>query len=212
MNCVARIISVKKSILPIISEVSVAYTVSESGIEETYNILNSEIEEYGFKTGAELSEDDFEYFIASAETAKAAIHGIRLLGYSDSSVRMLSQKLRTKGYDRETSIRAAEFLECEGYIKERDTVLRKGDLIAEKKLRGKRRIAEELLSAGYKREYISEWMKTTSVDFAEICARVIEKKGGIPESGDVDGRKKILSYLYRQGFSSDDIRNAIDLM
>lgn len=212
MNCVARIISVKKSILPIISEVSVAYTVSESGIEETYNILNSEIEEYGFKTGAELSEDDFEYFIASAETAKAAIHGIRLLGYSDSSVRMLSQKLRTKGYDRETSIRAAEFLEREGYIKERDIVLRKGDLIAEKKLRGKRRIAEELLSAGYKREYISEWMKTTSVDFAEICAKVIEKKGGIPESGDVDGRKKILSYLYRQGFSSDDIRNAIDLM
>lgn len=212
MNCVARIISVKKSILPIISEVSVAYTVSESGIEETYNILNSEIEEYGFKTGAELSEDDFEYFIASAETAKAAIHGIRLLGYSDSSVRMLSQKLRTKGYDRETSIRAAEFLEREGYIKERDTVLRKGDLIAEKKLRGKRRIAEELLSAGYKREYISEWMKTTSVDFAEICAKVIEKKGGIPEYGDVDGRKKILSYLYRQGFSSDDIRNAIDLM
>lgn len=212
MNCVARIISVKKSVLPIISEVSVAYTVSESGIEETYNILNSEIEEYGFKTGAELSEDDFEYFIASAETAKAAIHGIRLLGYSDSSVRMLSQKLRTKGYDRETSIRAAEFLEREGYIKERDTVLRKGDLIAEKKLRGKRRIAEELLSAGYKREYISEWMKTTSVDFAEICAKVIEKKGGIPESGDVDGRKKILSYLYRQGFSSDDIRNAIDLM
>lgn len=212
MNCVARIISVKKSVLPIISEVSVAYTVSESGIEETYNILNSEIEEYGFKTGVELSEDDFEYFITSAETAKAAIHGIRLLGYSDSSVRMLSQKLRTKGYDRETSIRAAEFLEREGYIKERDTVLRKGDLIAEKKLRGKRRIAEELLSAGYKREYISEWMKTTSVDFAEICAKVIEKKGGIPESGDVDGRKKILSYLYRQGFSSDDIRNAIDLM
>lgn len=206
----AIIKSVKKSVLPIISEVTVFYT--ETGEEETHNILNSEIEEYGFKIGAELSEGDFEYFITSAETTKAAIHGIRLLGYSDSSVRMLSQKLRTKGYERETAIRAAELLEREGYIKERDTVLRKGDLIAERKFRGKRRIAEELSSAGYKREYISEWMKTTSVDFAEICAKVIEKKGGIPEPEDVDGRKKLLSYLYRQGFSSDDIRNAIDLM
>ena len=144
--------------------------------------------------------------------SKAFIHGIRLLGYSDSSVRALSQKLRSKGYEKEIAERAAAALEEHGYIREREIVLRKGDRIAEVKLRGKRRVAEELLTAGYKREYVSEWMKTTEIDFSAICARVITKKGGIPEAADRDGRRKLLSYLYRQGFSSDDVRGAIEIL
>lgn len=210
MNNIAKIISVKKSVMPIINEVTLGFYGTDD--DEKLNILTSELSENGYAIGSEMTLSDLDILHSSEEVTKAFIHGIRLLGYSDASVRGLSQKLRSKGYEKEIAERAAAALEEHGYIREREVVMRKGDRIAEVKLRGKRRVAEELLTAGYKREYVSEWMKTTTIDFSAVCARVITKKGGIPESADRDGRRKLLSYLYRQGFSSDDVRGAIEIL
>ncbi len=176
--------------------------------EETFRAVTSEWEDRFYSVGDELSEFDISELKLSTEVSDAVIRGIKLLGYGDASVRKMEKKLREKGYGRDAAERAAAAIEKLGYIDEKRVVLRKGDLIAERKLRGKRRVIEELMAAGYKREAVNEWARVTEVDFGAICARVIEKKGGIPPAGEREARKKLLSYLSRQGFSSDDVKNA----
>lgn len=201
-DAVARVESVKASSLPIVFECSIVYNNTRE--EVTVNVLRSEWAELGCGVGDYIDEDTIGDIDICAMVAGAAMHACRLLGYSDSSVRALTDKLRQRGYERDVARRAAEALEAAGYINEKDQIDRRGRMLSERKLHGLRRVVNELYAAGYKRENIRDWADGCDIDFGEICARAIAKRGGIP--ADADEKRKLISYLYRRGFSSDDIK------
>ncbi len=195
---------VSPSGLPIAINVEILY--NETGTAEKLTLLRRDLQALSLSVGDEITDEDEGRLRRAAEVFLGVTLGLRLLGYSDASVRKLSEKLRQRGFDRETAKEAALAIRDLGYIKEDESIRRLGERIAETKLRGRRRVAEDLAAKGYDRDLIRENLEELTVDFGEICARAIKKRGGIPEEG--DGKRRLLSYLYRQGFSSDDIRRA----
>lgn len=194
--------------LPIAINVEILY--NETCEAEKLTLLRRDFLELSLSVGDDITDEDEEKLRRAAEVFSAVLVGLRLLGYSDASVRKLSEKLRQRGFDRETAKDAALAIRDLGYINEAESVRRLGERIAETKLRGRRRVAEDLSARGYDRELIREIIEDLSVDFGEICARAIKKRGGIPDGG--DEKRKLLSYLYRQGFSADDIRRGTRIL
>lgn len=192
--------------LSIAFEVTIVY--NSNGEEEKLSLLK---QSFPFSVGEELTEEDVDVLRAEGEVFRAVVHGLRLLGYSDQSVRALALKLRRKGYDKITSESAAKAIESLGYINEEAQAERRARVHASK-LKGKRLIISALYEDGYGKGAISSWSEKDTTDYGALCARAIEKKGGMPPSDDVDGRRKLLQYLARRGFTSSDVREAVKIL
>lgn len=202
------ITEIKKSELPFAAEIILSDT--DTGEELPLRVLTSYLNERGYRVGSVISDGEAEEAVEASRVCECAVSGIKLLAYADNSIRGIERKLRSRGYERECAAAASRALAELGYINESSQIERRGRLLAERKLRGKRRVISELSALGYDREAISEWAQgpAEEIDFGEICALAIEKKGGMPPREDADGRRELLQYLYRQGFGSEDIRRA----
>ena len=196
----------KRGELAISSELTL--TDTETGTQLPLCVLTLFVDEKGYRIGDIVDDGEVEEIVTASRVYDCAVAGVKLLSYSDNSVRGLSRKLVTREYERVCADEAARALSELGYINEREQIERRGRNIAERKLRGSRRVAADLASLGYDREAIEEWERECGINYAEICARAIMRRGGLPPRSDTDGRKRLISYLYRQGFSGEDIRAA----
>lgn len=203
---IAYVKDVHMGALSIAFEVTIVY--NSSCDEEKFSVLK---QSFPFSVGEELTEDDVEVLRSEADVFRAVVHGLRLLGYSDQSVRALSLKLRRKGYDKLTAESAAKAIESFGYINEKEQAIRRARVHASK-LKGKRLVMSSLYEDGYCKDAIAAWSESDTTDYGALCARAIEKKGGMPASDDVDGRRKLLQYLYRRGFTPSDIKEAVKIL
>lgn len=159
----------------------------------------------------EISEELFDELAAASEVCSAVKRGMYILGYGACSGKNMVNKLRAKGFDKETAIEAAEYL-CElGYINENEDAAREAER-ALKKGWGRRRIAAMLCEKGYCSEAVENAMDSLrEYDFSSACAAVVRKKfGSVPK--DCEQRKKIFAALTRYGYSSTEIKNAISLI
>ncbi len=212
----AVIKELKKSELPFAYELTLADTLT--GAELPLRVLRFYAEEHGFSVGKEIDDTDVEDAVDAARVCECAVAGAGLLAYTDNSVRRLARKLCARGYERDVADEAARALSRFGYIREDAQIERRGRALAERKLRGRRRVISDLCALGYDMDAIRSWDAGCSIDYASICARAIERRGGLPsrEDGDREGyeakKRRLLSYLYRQGFSGEDIRAAAALL
>ena len=204
------VVRIEKSELPFAAEIVLADTVT--GEELPLRVAETFLRERSINVGDVISDGEAEETVEAARILECAISGLKLLAYTDNSVRGLGKKLRSRGYDRDCAEGAADLLSELGYINESAQIERRGRALAERKLRGRRRVTADLAAMGYDRDRIGEWVRDCGIDFSEICARAIEKKGGIPPRDDPDGRRRLMQYLYRQGFGSEDIRAAAVLL
>ena len=157
----------------------------------------------------EISREKYDV-IASFSSGHAAVKkGINILSFSDNTKKGLVKKLVTKGFSREASEYAADFLERSGYINESNSACMLAKDMALKKLYGPKRIAAALFEKGFSREAIDAAAEETDVDFSAICRTRIEKMGGREIFADKDEKKKAVAALLRYGFSYDDIKEAL---
>lgn len=157
----------------------------------------------------EISSADAEKLADAGMLCDAIRKGMELLGYGAMSRRRLTDKLTVRGFSREMAASAAEYLEVHGFLPEADDAVRFAEQGA-RKLWGPRRIRDDLFARGFPSEVIAVAMDSLAdVDFAENCARVIEKKyGGVPK--DPAAKRKMIAALMRLGYTSDHIRDAIN--
>ncbi len=205
-NKVGYVKDVTSGALSVAIEVTIVY--NDSCETEKLTLLRDKCT---YKAGDPLSEADILTLHAEGELFVAVMHGIRLLGYSDQSVRALTRKLVGKGYSRLTAESAAREIERLGYINETEQVMRRARAHTSK-LKGQRLVISELYADGYGKETISHWLERDDTDYGSLCARAIRKKGGLPEKSDTDARKKLISHLYRRGFTSFDIKEAVKIL
>lgn len=197
---------IKKSELPFAVDLVLADSATKE--ELPLRVLTDFVNDRGYSVGDVIPDEEAEEVVEAARVCECACSGIKLLAYADNSVRGLERKLRSRGYERECAESASQALAELGYINETSQIERRGRALAERKLRGRRRVTADLAALGYDREAISEWARECGIDFSVICARAIERRGGMPPHEDADGRRRLLQYLYRQGFSGEDIRAA----
>ena len=152
----------------------------------------------GSPSAGELLTEETLSLLAEAEgRQKACLSAVRALSYGPLSANALCQKLRAKGYDRETSEAAvARMIAC-GYINEPEQVLRLTTLAVQKKCWGARRILAYLVHKGYPaslvRRVIGEAAETGELDFEEARKRLAEKYLGEEATSE---ERRALFYKY----------------
>jgi SOS response regulatory protein OraA/RecX len=151
------------------------------------------------KTDRNADNEDTDTSL-SEECGRARKSAVNILSYADNTESKLREKLAAKGYSREASDDAVEYVIGRGWLNERrqaETALR---YLAEVKLYGRRRILQELRKRGFRRE-INHGCDFDGCDFASNCLRLWEKRGKTED-------ERTIAFLIRAGFCGDDIRAA----
>ena len=164
---------------------------------------------YTEKGGKMLSKEEFTA-LEYAEKQTAAIRkGIELLAFAPNTKKGLGKKLLMRGHAKEFAEYACEKL-CElGYIDEISQAEFLTTELAGKKLYGPMRIKKELYAKGFCPDAISSALEC-EIDFDEICAKRIEKTVGAEAFTERESRNKAMAALSRYGFTSDNIRSALN--
>ncbi len=146
-----------------------------------------------------------------AQVTAAYMSACASFAYVPSSLRALYLKLVRKGFSKEPSAHAIEMIRSHGFVDEDRIAHRRAELML-KKYWGRSKILLKLREEGFPDSVISDVSDMLcEVDFAENCARVIEKKFFvIPE--DRKEKDRMYSSLKRLGYSAADIKNALRML
>lgn len=156
----------------------------------------------------EIDEEKCDAIHNAMEMTAAIAKGLSLLEYADNTQRGLSKKLKERGFSKDISDAAAEYLASHGVIDDGQSAALYAETLAQRRLYGRRRIEKELYIKGYDAATIRKTMASLEVDFTELCAKRLQKAGGLAEPADRKARQKQMAALMRYGFSYDEIREA----
>lgn len=194
------------------SEISVTVVIGNGENSETRTLVISTEQycELNLQKG-QISEEQFEQLEKASGLFQALRCGENLLSYGSNSVQALARKIARHGFSREESLRAAEILRERGLINEQEDVRRELEKCL-KKLWGAGRIRTHLWSKGFDKEALEILPELLEeIDFAENCARLIQKHyGGLP--ADQEELRRMNAGLYRYGYTLEEIRAAFRLL
>jgi len=162
------------------------------------------------KVGDFLSAELFEALEFAEECSNAAIKAVSFLSYGDNTARKLSDKLRQKGFSKESAAEAVRFCVEKRYINEEDQLRRLMEQLCERKRYGLRRIRQEVFQKGFADETVKAVFEecASELDFdAAVLERV--KRLGVDAFSTPEKKKKHVSSLLRYGFSMEEINGAL---
>ena len=161
--------------------------------------------------GIEISQDGYEEIIDAAELTSAIKKGADFIGFAQNTKKSLVLKLLHKGFSRDISVRAADYLENVGYINEREQAEELFADLAERRLYGPSRIRNELYKKGFSEDVINVTMQT-ELDFDEILAERMKRTVNLSDCADKAKRQKVIASLMRYGYADRNIKNALESM
>lgn len=175
------------------ASVSEEFDPHEFDGEESENDEENEVDE-NQEENAKSDGDNPEY-------TRAVRTACNILSYCDNTERRLRDKLSNKGYSHGAADFAVEYVKAKGWLDETRMAEAAVHSLTQSRLYGKRRVLLELRKRGFTSEVIDE-IDFSELDFAEICARLLDKQHG----GDDD---KTRAALMRYGHTLGDINRAI---
>lgn len=136
-----------------------------------------------------------------------------ILSCGENNKKSLIMKLQNKGFSYELCKNMALYMEHRGYIDEKKQIGLLCDGYLKKKY-GKIKIINELVTKGYLREDVTDYVQKelSSIDFAENCAYIIENKFIPLPSVQSDDFKKMMGALMRYGYSFSEIKGALAIV
>ncbi len=192
--------------------VCVSCTVSnDSGAELVeFVILDELISNLSLGLG-EISEDVLCELDRLNEVTAAYMSACSSLAFTQSSLKALYRKLVSKGFSKEQSLEAVEIVRVRGFVNESEIAARRAELMISK-LWGRARIFQKLREEGFPDSAMEEvCVLLENTDFSDNCAKLIEKKFSfLPE--DRYRREKVYASLVRYGYSSKEIKKAIEII
>ncbi len=158
----------------------------------------------------EIGEETLDALVECDAVARALRRAYGIISYGACSYKKLARKLKEKGVERNISDIAIEIVKSKGYIDENDLALRTSELCL-KKFWGRSRIIRKLREDGYCDEAIESALEyLDTVDFAEQCASLIEKRYMLIPTDKYEMQKTFAS-ISRYGYSGAEIRDAIKI-
>ncbi len=157
-------------------------------------------------TGEFPGAERYEALLSASEATSATIKAVDLLAFGDCTVKKLSEKLRSRGFSKESIEGACAFALDKGYIREEEHLARLMETLCEKKKYGIRRIRSEVYAKGFSEEAVKAVFEEVAcrLDFdGALVDRLAKVKGGIPV--DPLGKKKLYASLLRYGFTPEEI-------
>ena len=156
----------------------------------------------------EIDEETLDALVVADAVAHALHRAYGMISYGACSYKKLWRKLREKGVEPDIAELTVDIVKGKGYIDEDELAIRTSELCI-KKCWGRARIIRKLREDGYSEEAIESAIDYLStVDFAEQCALLIEKKYMSIPSDRYDMQKMFAS-VARYGYSGSEIREAV---
>lgn len=162
------------------------------------------------KTETPITREKFEQIEYAMRKTDAVKTGLNLLSFAPNTKRALVEKLLVRGVNRDIAADAVGFIADCGYINEYEMALSLIDDMANRRGYGRLRIKNELFTKGFEAETSARAIEDSDIDYVEICAERIRKMGGTAAFAERDARMKNVSSLMRYGFTTDEIREALE--
>ncbi len=189
--------------------------VSISG--EKYRITMADYTASGIVDGAAVDESSLAFLFAASEKLACIKKAFVYLSYRALPVRKLKQKLKTAGFGESAIEKAVDLLLKKGYLDDEALCAEWAKALQRQKLFGLSRLKKELYAKGFDNECIAtvleELENECDEEYKEDALKVLlEKKFPSLTAEDREGRAKAVAYLYRMGYTYDDINNAISAL
>ncbi len=184
---------------------------NEAGSESMeFSLLCEFVTELGLSIG-DIDGDTASEIERYAEVTRAYASACSSLAFADSSCRALERKLIQKGFDRDIAEGAISVVLSRGLVDENNIVESRIRIFLGKRW-GKARIVAKLREEGFCNSAIKHAVLCLSeVDFVELCKEHLGRKySAIPS--DCREREKMYASLARYGYSSSEIREAMQML
>ena len=158
-----------------------------------------------------MSAEELDFYREESQFAEALAKGYRCLGYANVSPAALLQKLQKANVSATRAKEVLAYLTETGMFCEEENVLHETEKCLAK-LWGDRRILMALQGKGYGSEAVSvAYHRLCEEDDDARCARLIQKRRLSVEENEQD-RGRLLATLFRYGYHSTNIKNAIRIV
>ena len=186
------------------------YISSSMGTKFEMLLSNDQYERFDIDAGDVIDDKHFLKIREEMLFDNARRAAFSILSCGENNKKTLVTKLQARGYSYELCKNIAIYMEHRGYIDEKKQI----KLLCQnylKKKYGKLKIINELVSHGYQREDVQEFVKKNldKVDFAENCAYIIENK--FMPLKTQDDVKKMMGTLLRYGYNIGEIKDGIKI-
>lgn len=182
----------------------------ESGIE--FPLYSSELARYDTEEGSDLSDETLDEIMTQILPSRCIKRAMNLLQKKSFAEKELRNKLAEGGYPGGIIDNAIEYVRSYGYI---DDVRYASDYIRyhSSEGRGKGRIRADLFRKGISDDdFEKAWSETFELglvaDSRDAIRELLEKKH-YSDDMDIKEKNRIIAFLMRRGFSSDDIFQVI---
>ena len=177
-------------------------------------LYKGELRVYGIEQGQERGQEAYREIMEELLPKRAKKRALNLLKNRSYTSAQLKGKLETGGYPEQIAQEAVDYAASFGYV---DDCRYAADFIEyNKETKSQMRIFMDLQRKGIPEHVIREsWDKIVGDGRQELekeqIVRWINKKHFSPETATLQEKQKIMSFLYRKGFSIDNIRSALSL-
>lgn len=182
--------------------------------EFAFVLYRGELAAYGIKEEQELSEESYREIITHVLPKRAKLRAMNLLKTRSYTAHQLREKLRAGSYPEAIAEEAIRYVSSFGYINDAQYA---ADYIEyHKEQRTKTRIFMDLCKKGIEKSLIEEaWENIIGEERQELEKKQIiywiQKKHFLPEEASPEEKQKMMSFLYRKGFSIETIRSTLSL-
>lgn len=182
--------------------------------EPAFVLYKGELRTYGIQEGQELAEEAYHEIMEELLPKRAKKRALNLLKNRSYTSAQLKEKLETGGYPEQISQEAVDYAASFGYV---DDDRYAADFIEyNKETKSRMRIFMDLQRKGIPEPVIREkWESIVGDERQELekeqIIRWVNKKHFSPETATLQEKQRIMSFLYRKGFSIDNIRSALSL-
>jgi len=178
---------------------------------EEYRITIADLEASAIQDGDVVEEIGLIFLTEASEKLACIKKAFVYLSYRALPTRKLEQKLKQAGFSETAIEKSIPLLIKKGYLNDDELCFEYACALRDSKLFGASRLRKELYAKGFKRETIETALDAVYADYDIETAVVsaINKKFSDFDKEDRLQRAKVVAYLYRLGYSYDDINNAI---
>ncbi len=183
--------------------------------EFAFVLYKGELRTYGIRQGEELAEQAYTAIMQELLPKRAKLRSMNLLKSREYTKEQMRTKLRQGFYPESVIDEAIEYVMSFGYIDDRRYTEQYISYASQTKSR--KQIEQDLLRKGVSKCDMSDvFMQTYEEEEAdpeiELIERLVEKKHYDRQSATPEEKQKMVSFLYRKGFSLDKIYKAVGRM
>ncbi|MCM1089112.1 MAG: recombination regulator RecX [Muribaculaceae bacterium] len=199
----------------VITEIS-AITKSRYRIvlEDNLNFVlyKGELQRFHLQQGEDMAEDVYQKIMQEILPKRARLRCMNLLKSRDYTRKQLADKLRQGGYPGAIIEDALAYVESYGYVDDERYV--REFIEYHMQLKSRKRIENDLMKKGIDRKLIGRIFEElqengTEIDETAMISKILLKKNYKGETATDEEKRKMYGFLYRKGFHTDRINQAL---